>query len=417
MLSKESSEFIDKLHNLQTDDTAQGWFKTACYLASSGKLLEAEKAIKIALGIEENYPIAWAILAAILLSSGRETDAEKAGKKAIEQCKKLRMTWPKLRSLIMSGAIRRGPDWKTPRRVIIDAAPNNEWGNVLSVLIDTSGQSVDDIITLEGETKKEIEIAEDDTQDTELTDKTTPKTKEDLHTTSEAKTPPRKRSVAATISETHSSAKQRDTASARTWFKAAENHLRRKDYIAAEKAFRRGLEFDPLSSEGWLRLGSLLVLKQKYTEAEKILEEATKQGPGNEQAWYLYGSCLQKLLKWQDAIMPFKNAINIDDNKADYWMKLGLSEYNIGQYNNAAKSFLRTLRITPNHRDATFYLAHCMELKGNRNHAFNLYNQLLKSGENRPEILEKMAGAFDRLGAADKAREARRKAALARRRT
>ncbi|TFG34472.1 tetratricopeptide repeat protein [Candidatus Thorarchaeota archaeon] len=416
MLRKDSSKSME-LSNLNNEDTASGWFKTACYLASRGKASEAEIAIEKALALEENYPIAWLILAAILISVGRETDAERAGKRAIEQCKKLKITWPKLRSLIISGAIRKGEDWKSPRRVVIEAALNNEWGNILSVIGEPHHQDIDEITTIETHDKQEYEIIDDDIADTELVDDVMMPEKKSIQPDKTGSIAPQKyiQEVSAKM-EASQTSRPRDTSYARTWFTAAETHMRKRDYDEAERAYKKGLEFDPLSSEGWLKLGSLLILKRKYNEAEEVLRKATRQGPGNEKAWYLYGSCLQKLERWQDAIQPLKNAINFNENNEDYWMKLGLSQYNLGQYKEAAKCFLRTLKIFPNHHDAMFYLAQCMELRGNRNHAFSLYIQLLKSGEQRPEVLEKMAGAFDRLGAADKAREARRRAVIARRR-
>ena len=82
-----------------------------------GKPNEAERALKIAVDMQEVYPLAWAILAALLLSQGRETDAEKAGKVALKQCKDLKMTWTKLRSIMHSHAIVKRQDWKNPGRI------------------------------------------------------------------------------------------------------------------------------------------------------------------------------------------------------------------------------------------------------------------------------------------------------------
>ena len=415
MLSGDPSVTIESLKNLQTDNTASGWLKTACYLASNGKMVEAERAIKMALQIEDQYPIGWTILAAILLSSGRETDAEQAGKKAIEQCKNLRMSWPKLRSLIRSEAIKKGSEWKNPKRVVIDVIPNNEWGNVLQILSEISRQDIDDITTFEKEKDAEDHQEEElSTGSEDLKTKSIAEPKpEQSHKSSRITSSTRERAE-SNVSSMPSPSRPRDTSSARTWFSAAETHLRRRKYDEAERAFRKALEFDPLNGEGWFRLGALLFQQENYFEAEKALRRAITQIPGNENAWYLFGASLQKLQRWQEAIMPLKNAININDKNDDYWMKLGLSQYNVGQYKEAEKCFMKTLRITPSHRDATFYLAQCMEIQGNRDHAFTLYNQLLKVGEQRPEVLEKMAGAFERLGAADRAREARRKAAFSR---
>ncbi len=408
LLSRDPSDAIERMKNLQSDNTASGWFKTACSLASNGKMVEAERAMKIALSIEDHYPIAWAILAAILLSLGRETEAEQSGKKAIEQCKKLKVSWPKLRSLIISGAIRRSQGLKNHKRVIIDTIPNNEWGNVLEVLSETSGHDIDYITTSEADLEKQDDtISEGEKSDSKSASEfisSHSKEPEDL-------APSKRDQTRSETIQSPSTLRPRDTSSARTWFAAAESHLKKRNYDEAERALRKALEFNPQDYDGWFRLGSLLFKEKNYVEAEKALRMAVSQIPGKENVWYLFGVSLQKLERWEEAIVPLKNSIKFNEENEDYWMKLGLSQYHIGQYKEAARCFLRTLRIAPRHRDATFYLAQCMEIQGNKNHAFSLYNELLKSGETRPEVLEKMAKAFDRLGAADRAREARRRIA------
>ncbi|TFH10434.1 MAG: hypothetical protein E4H14_02565, partial [Candidatus Thorarchaeota archaeon] len=121
------------------------WFKVACYLASRGKQVEAELAIRNALKERNEFPIAWAIMSAILLAQGRETDAEQAGKKAIAQCKELKITWPKMRTIIFSHGVIRGTSWKDPRRVVIEATATTEWGNLISILGKASEQDLGEI--------------------------------------------------------------------------------------------------------------------------------------------------------------------------------------------------------------------------------------------------------------------------------
>ncbi|MCK4566103.1 MAG: hypothetical protein KAU48_02230, partial [Candidatus Thorarchaeota archaeon] len=146
---RSASSKIDPTNLTPEDDSAKGWFKLACFLASKGKAAEAERALKIALDLQFEFPIAWAILSAVLLSKGSETNAEQAGKKAISQCTELKMTWPKMRTIIISNAIIRGASWKDPRRVVIEAVTSSEWGNLLSILSKASQQELDEITTFE----------------------------------------------------------------------------------------------------------------------------------------------------------------------------------------------------------------------------------------------------------------------------
>ena len=351
------------------DDSAKGWFKLACFLASKGKAAEAERALKIALDLQFEFPIAWAILSAVLLSRGSETDAEQAGKNAISQCAGLKMTWPKMRTIIISNAIIRGASWKDPRRVVIEAVTSSKWGNLLSILSKASQQELDEITTFEEATIKKEEsdiVDESPEQDDPL-----------------------------------------------VWFLAAESFLKQGNLVDAEKSFRGGLQIDPENGDAWLSVSSLLMGKHKYDEALDALENATKQIPTNSAAWFQLAYCFQKLNKWKQAIQPIRNAIKLEQNNPDYWMLLGLSEFHLGKFQESAKSLLRTLRISPNHKDALFYLAMCMERRGNRKHALSLYLKLLNLGRLPPGMFERMAGAFERLNRPSEARESRRRAGVA----
>jgi len=249
------------------DDSASGWFKIACYLASRGKQKEAEVAIKKSLNLQDEYPIAWGILSAILLSQSRETDAEQAGKKAISQCTGLKMTWPKMRTIIISNAIVKGVNWKDPRRVVIESVTSTKWGNILSELSKSSQQDLDEITTFEeAPTKKE-------------------KTEE-------------LKPLFDDISKEPDGDKSPEPENASLWFSAAENHLKQGNLVEAEKAFLRGLEIDPEKGDAWLSVSSLLMGKQKYDEAIDALHYATTQIPSNSGAWYQLGYCLQKVNKW-----------------------------------------------------------------------------------------------------------------------
>ncbi len=382
---RSASSKIDPTNLTPEDDSAKGWFKLACFLASKGKAAEAERALKIALDLQFEFPIAWAILSAVLLSKGSETNAEQAGKKAISQCTELKMTWPKMRTIIISNAIIRGASWKDPRRVVIEAVTSSEWGNLLSILSKASQQELDEITTFE-----ESPIKKEASSDFEQL----------LDDTSEEP------------SIVDESPEQDDPS---VWFLAAESFLKQGNLVDAEKAFRGGLRIDPNNGDAWFSVSSLLMGKHKYDEAIDALENATQQIPANSAAWYQLAYCFQKLNKWKQAIQPIRNAINLERNNPDYWMLLGLSEFHLGKYQDSAKSLLRTLRVSPNHKDALFYLAMCMERRGNRKHALSLYIKLLNLGRLPPGMFERMAGAFERLNRPSEARESRRLAAIARR--
>ncbi|MFW9959845.1 MAG: tetratricopeptide repeat protein [Candidatus Thorarchaeota archaeon] len=453
-----------------SEDSFEGWFELACQLASSSRLNEAERAMVVALEIHDNYPKAWAILSAIYLALGKETDAERAGKKAIAQCIELKTTWPRFRSVILSSGIKKGKDWRSPRRVLLDEEATSAWGDMLVVLgksvtdeveesvqqeeVETIGEHdeidheeaveeipeethVEKAITpsisskkVEGLTKFEIELLrpKSEVMDQKIEEAKTEPKKEALPTFSSKKVvdvtkkydeqPAPKvimpKEIAAEAPKSSSSWLTAAEESSSSWFTAAEAQLKKGNLEEAERAYARGLAIDPENSEAWTRIGSLRLNKGNLKDAEDALRVATKHSHRNTNAWYLLGVCLQKQDKWDEALIALRTASNLDQNREDIWFRLGESEFNIGHYQDAARSFLRTLRISSDHKEAMFYLAMCMERRGNRQHALSLFIKLFNTGDLPSDMLERMAGAFERLNRPAEAREARRRAALAR---
>jgi len=406
--------------------SAEEYFKNACYLASKGKPKEAEIAMKRALSLRDEYPIAWAILSAIYLSQGRETDAEQAGKKAIEQCKNLKMTWPKMRSVIFSKGIKRGSSWKEPRRVIIHSGHQTEWSQLLNTLGDASSQDIEEIdASIEDVERKDADLEplkyEPKGEVLKVHEKRPEPTAPKRYQSTERRSQPIQRaqgfhSAEERFTETlQSTVKETRKEEADVWFTTADAYLKRGNLERAEEAFLKGLEANPNNGEAWLKIGSLLMGKHKYDEAIDALTNAKDKMPKNAAAWYQLGYCYQKLNKWQTSIQFLTQATLLDKLKPDFWMALGFSQFQLGQYQFSAKSLLRVLRMAPNHTKALFYLAQSMEKQGNMQHALSLYIKLLNIGNLKPSMLERMAGAFKRMNRPAEAREAMRRAEIGRR--
>jgi tetratricopeptide (TPR) repeat protein len=370
------------------------------------------------------------------------------------------MTWPKLRSAILSGAIRRGADMKSTKRVLLDADATSTWREVLGKLemassvearvspspekatsevkpgdnrLEVAERSVvtplkkkDALPTfserrVEGLTKLEVERLEEHIDKDKEAAKDAPETTKQtlpIYPSKVTAEEIKKSELQKTPAEqmpTSTSTIRASQESASSWFSVAESHVKKGEYAEAEKEYTRGLALEPENSEAWTRLGSLLMKRGNYKDAEDALSVATKHSDKNADAWYLLGVCLQERNKWDESFYALKTASDIDQNRADIWFKLGLAKLNTGDYQDAARSFLQALRIAPDQTDAMFYLAICMERKGNRQHALSLYTKLLNMTGLSYDVLERMAGSFDRLNRPQEAREARRKASLARR--
>lgn len=446
--------------HVPSKNTPTGWYELGCRFALNGLFAEAERAIRTALEIQTIFPKGWIIFSAVLLSQGKETEAEKAGKMALSQCPSLKMTWPKLRSIMLSSAIKREAGLKSSKKLLLEQESTSKWAEVLAVLDADSGAltdehlAKDDRIVEDSDAKgaevsstattqisqfvresipsissRKVEGLTKFTVEKLLTESDSGK-KEDIATTSKEKPQALPIFSAKKVLDPQESTEQKIDSeiptseqkpshsgtpeSSESWFRMGEFHLRKANWNEAEKAFMRVLALEPKNSIAWTRVGSLLMKKGKYDDAKEAFRTATKYSYKNAEAWYLLGFCLQQQSKWAESIVALKTAVNLEQSKAEYWFKLGEAEFNTGQYQDASRSFLRTLRIVPEHKDAMFFLAMCMERRGNRQHALSLYIKLLNSGGLSAEMLERMSGAFERLNRSQEAREARRRAAIAR---
>ncbi len=57
-MEPDSRRDLEVTEAIPSEDTPTGWFKMGCSLASKGRPAEAEKALKIAADMQEEYPIA-----------------------------------------------------------------------------------------------------------------------------------------------------------------------------------------------------------------------------------------------------------------------------------------------------------------------------------------------------------------------
>lgn len=381
------------------DDTPSGWFDMGCNLATKGRHPEAERALKVAIDIRESFAIAWGILSAVLLAQGRETDAEVAGKKAIEQCTELDMTWPKLRTIMLSHGIKRGVDWKSLRRVIVETSDTTEWGIVLSKLSASSEEEI--VVASEPEDHPVIEL-QPLPVDGEISQ---------LVTIEEVD----RNDIEPEEPETDFEEEPLDEKSEMPWFSIADVSLRVKDYEQAENAFIKGLAIDSDNGEAWLQVGKLLMRRHVYDEAEDALRKAIEHIPESSQAWLQLGICLQTDNRWEEAGKFLETAVEKNPRNAEAWMKLGENDFQRELYQDAARSFLRVLRMEPNHTDALFYLGRCMEYRGNHTHALRVYTKLLNLDPTDSLILEELSKSFHRLERPESARRAKKEAARMRR--
>ncbi len=137
-------------------------------------------------------------------------------------------------------------------------------------------------------------------------------------------------------------------------------NAQKKDYAAAEIAYKKALELDPNSVESYYGLAAIYNDQKKFTEAQAMSAEASKRSGaaagaggaagGGANADVLYN---QGVIAWNANDFPkaqehFAAAVAANPNHAESHFMLGRTNLNLGKLPEAAKEFEAYLKIAPN---------------------------------------------------------------------
>jgi tetratricopeptide (TPR) repeat protein len=127
----------------------------------------------------------------------------------------------------------------------------------------------------------------------------------------------------------------------------------KKDYAAAEAAYKKALEIDPNYIEAYSGLANIYNDQKKFTEARAMSEEATKRsttagGAGNADMLYNAGVISWNANDFAKAGEQFTAAIAVNPNHAESHFMLGQVYLNLGKLPDAAKEFDTYTKIAPN---------------------------------------------------------------------
>ena len=127
----------------------------------------------------------------------------------------------------------------------------------------------------------------------------------------------------------------------------------KKDYAAAEAAYKKALEIDPNYIEGYSGLANIYNDQKKFPEARAMSEEASKRasaagGGGNADMLYNAGVISWNANDFAKAGEQFTAAIAANANHAESHFMLGQVYLNLGKLPEAAKEFDTYTKIAPN---------------------------------------------------------------------
>ena len=100
------------------------------------------------------------------------------------------------------------------------------------------------------------------------------------------------------------------------WFARAEA-LEAKDIAAAEKAYRRALEYAPDHTDAYVNLGALLCEAGRCAEAVKLYDIAIRHCPQAPLLYFNRGIALEERNRYADALKSYERCIELAPDLAD----------------------------------------------------------------------------------------------------
>lgn len=143
----------------------------------------------------------------------------------------------------------------------------------------------------------------------------------------------------------------------------------KKDYAAAEAAYKKAIEIKPDHGDAYTGLATLYNQQKKFDLAAEASANAAKYagaagGGGNAEASYNQGVILFNGQKFAEAKTAFEAAVKADPNHALAQYQLGMTALNLGQIQDAVTALEAYLKVDPNGPKAAEVKASLPALQG-----------------------------------------------------
>ena len=142
----------------------------------------------------------------------------------------------------------------------------------------------------------------------------------------------------------------------------------KKDYAAAEAAYKKAIEIKPDHADAYTGLATLYNQQKKFDLAAEASANASKYtaagGGGNAEAAYNQGVILFNGGKFAEAKTQFEAATKADPNHGLAQYQLGMTALNLGQIQDAVNALEAYLKVDPNGPKAAEVKASLPALQG-----------------------------------------------------
>ena len=113
----------------------------------------------------------------------------------------------------------------------------------------------------------------------------------------------------------------------RSLLKQGDRHVRRGEFVEAEKVFKRASEVDPSHAGAKVKLAHVFVKQRRLREAYELSFSVAKAEPKNSNAFAVLGATLLAAGKFREARMVFSNALRLNKKEALAWAGHGMVDF------------------------------------------------------------------------------------------
>lgn len=163
-----------------------------------------------------------------------------------------------------------------------------------------------------------------------------------------------------------------------SFFKKAEQEIKRMNWSEAERLLIKALAMDPSHLEAHARLGSLYLNQEQYAKAELIYRKLVL-AIDNEAVYFSnLGLALFQQEKYVEAKEFYEKAIELDPSRAGRFYSLARVNHLLDEMETAFRNIEKALEMDPDNLNYGLTLAHWQVEKGMYNEAKNILENILK---------------------------------------
>ena len=179
--------------------------------------------------------------------------------------------------------------------------------------------------------------------------------------------------------------------------------IEQKNFIEAELACKKALEFHPKSPLIYLKFGSILYILNRPDDASVKFKKAIELQPEFAEAHFNLGILFYKFGKFNEAITSYKKSIKLKPDYADAHNNLGNTLFELNKFDEAEKYYKKTIELKPDYAEAYNNLGNTLYKMDRFIEAEINYKRTLKLKPNDADTYNNLAITVRKLKRSDEA--------------